>query len=451
MKIRLKLSTTQILLLSFLATIFVGGIILTLPICASNGQATNFIDALFTATTATCVTGLVTVPTFSHWSTLGHVIILALIQVGGLGVVTVIASVSVFLHKKMGLASGLLIQDAMNINTMSDLGPFLKKVVIGTFLVEGIGALCYMIVFVPEFGLQGIWFSIFNAVSAFCNAGIDIIAPDSLCKYIGNPIINFTTCTLIILGGLGYIVWLDVIGLLKDAKNQKVRFRNLTLHSKIVICATAFLILVGAILIFIFEHDNLLTLQGLSLSDKIQASIFQSVTCRTAGFVTTPQENLTTPSAIISMILMFIGGSPVGTAGGVKTVTFVVLLSSAIATIRNSDDVNLFNRRLPRESVRKSVAVVCVSLFVVVLSTLLLSVAMPDVDLLSIVYETISATATVGSSRNLTSHLNDIGKLIIIATMYLGRVGPISLAIAFNTNRENKNIIRNPEEEISVG
>lgn len=450
-KSRFTITTTHYILFSFLAAILVGSVLLTLPISSASGQATPFIDALFTATTATCVTGLVVVPTVTAWSLFGQIVILILIQIGGLGIITIMASITVFLHRRMGLADRLLLQDAFNLNTLSGLEAFVKKVIKGTLIIEGIGACIYMTVFVPQFGLKGIWISIFTSISAFCNAGIDIIAENSLCDYALNPIMNITTCLLIILGGLGYIVWWDLMRVSKLRRTRKSPFwRSLTLHSKIVISATAGLILVGGILILLFEYGNPNTIGGLSLLEKIEVALFQSVTTRTAGFATIPQENLSNASAIICLLLMFIGGSPVGTAGGIKTVTFVVLIASAFATIRNQKEVNLFGRALSKEAVSKAVAVTCMSFTIMFVSTILLS-AVTNADALDILYETVSATATVGLTRNLTPILNIYGKLIIIATMYLGRVGPISLAVAFNFKREKKNIIKNPTEEISVG
>lgn len=443
-----RLASTHYILLSFLIAILVGSVLLSLPISSAAGDATSYIDALFTATTATCVTGLVTVPTVTHWSVFGQVVILVLIQIGGLGIITIMAGIAALLHKKMGLADRVLLQDAFNLNTLSGLEAFVKKVIKGTLLVEGVGALCYMLVFVPKFGPKGVWISIFTSVSAFCNAGIDIIAENSLCDYAVNPIVNITTALLIIISGLGYIVWWDVIRVCKERRRKP--FRMLTLHSKIVISTTVLLIVVGGILLLIFEYSNPNTIGGYSFIEKVEVAFFQSVTTRTAGFATVPQENLTNSSALVCMILMFIGGSPVGTAGGIKTVTFAVLVVAAIATIRNHKEVNLFGRSLAKETVSKAMAVAGMSFVIMFASTVLLSAVM-QADLLDILYETISATATVGLTRNLTSSLNIYGKIIIIATMYLGRVGPISLAVAFNLKKEKTNIIKNPVEDISVG
>jgi trk system potassium uptake protein TrkH len=447
---RLRLSTTHIILLSFLLAILVGTGLLWLPISTRSGESVAFLDALFTATTSTCVTGLVTVTTATTWSTFGQIVILLLIQVGGLGVITVMAGFMMALHRRMGLSDRLLLQDAFNLNTLSGLAAFIRRVIIGTLIVEGVGALCCMTVFVPDFGARGIWISVFHAISAFCNAGIDIFATDSLCSYATDPIINTVTSLLIILGGLGYVVWWDVIRVFGDRQIKGGRLRHLTLHSKIALASTAVLLLGGGLLIFLFEYDNPLTIGGMSLFDKIQVSLFQSVTTRTAGFASVPQQNLTEGSSVVSLLLMFIGGSPVGTAGGIKTVTITVLAASAMATVQNKTDVTLFRRRLSDGAIRRAVAVASISFAILSLSTLLLC-ATTDASLPDVLFETVSATATVGLSRDLTSTLPAIAKVIIIATMYLGRVGPISLAFAFSVKKQTPNIVKDPTEEISVG
>ena len=437
--------------MSFLIAILAGALLLSLPISAADGKATPFVDALFMATTSTCVTGLVVTPTVSSWSVFGQAVILILIQIGGLGVITIMSGLMILLNKKMGIGDRMLLQDAFNLNYLSGLIRFVKRVVCGTFMIEGIGALFYMIVFIPRFGAKGIWISVFTAISAFCNAGIDIIAENSLCDYALNPMMNIVTCGLIVLGGIGYIVWWDVVRILKQARSKKVKFfKNLTLHSKIAITATLILILGGAALIFAFEYNNPQTIKDYTLLQKIEVSLFQSVTTRTAGFATVSQENLTNASAIVCLLLMFIGGSPVGTAGGIKTVTFAVLVAAAFASIRNKEDTELFGRRLTKQAVSKATAVTFMSFAIMFTSTVLLS-AVTDANALDVVYETVSATATVGLTRNLTASLSSVGKIIIIFTMYLGRVGPISLAVAFNQRKDNQNIVRNPIEEISVG
>ncbi len=450
-KSRINLSTTQTILLSFLLAILAGSALLALPVSSADGIAVPYIDALFTATTSICVTGLVTVPTFSTWSLFGQIIILFLIQIGGLGVVTIMSGLMISLHRRIGIKDRMLIQDAFNLNTLSGMVKFIRKVIAGTFLVEGIGALLYMTVFVPEFGVKGLWISLFNAVSAFCNAGMDVISENSLYAYVHNPVINIVTILLIVFGGIGYIVWWDIMGVLKNIRRQGLKcFANLTFHSKIALSVTGILILAGTAAVFIFEYNNPLTMYSFSVPEKLQASLFQSVTTRTAGFATVPQENLTNASALTSLLLMFIGGSPVGTAGGIKTVTFAVLITSAFATMKTRSEAELFHRTIPKQAVSKAVAVVSMA-FIILFTVTLLLAAVTDADALDIVYETVSAAATVGLTRSLTSELNIWGRIIIIITMYLGRVGPISLMIALNTKKETKNIIKNPTEDISVG
>ena len=447
-KRKITMSTTQIIMLSFLVVVFVGSLLLYLPISSVGEGSVRYIDALFTATTATCVTGLVTVTTATTWTVFGQAVILILVQIGGLGVITVMSALMILINHRMGLGQRLLVQDAFNLNTLSGLGRFVKKVMLGTFIIEGIGALLYMTVFVPEFGPRGIWISIFNSVSAFCNAGMDIIGENSLMNYATNPIVNATSSALIVLGGIGYIVWWDVIRVY-GSKESRHSFKRLTLHSKIALSSSLLLILVGGALILLFEYNNPDTLGGHSFVDKLQMALFQSVTTRTAGFAAIPQESLTDPSSIVCMFLMVIGGSPVGTAGGIKTVTLTVLIASAVATVRGKDSVTLFNRTVAKTAVEKAATVCTMFIGIALLSTLLLTVV-TDAPIMDVLYETVSATATVGLSRGLTPLLNTLGKIIIIFTMYLGRVGPISLALALS-GKPKQNLIKDPIEDISVG
>ena len=445
------LTTTQIILLSFLITILIGSFLLSLPISSANGKPVSYLDALFTATTSTCVTGLVTLPTFSTWSFFGQAVILLLIQIGGLGVITIMSGVMLLFNRKMGIGDRFLIQDAFNLNTMSGLIEFVKNVLFGTLIIETLGAILYMFVFVPEFGTKGIWISVFNSISAFCNAGLDIIGENSICNYATNPLINIVTSSLVILGGLGYIVWWDVLRVIRKRtpQNKKV-FRYLSLHSKIVIAVTSILIICGALLIFVFEYANPLTIGNMALSDKIQVSLFQSITTRTAGFASVPQENLTDPSTVVSMLLMLIGGSPVGTAGGIKTVTVAVLFCSAFATITNKNSASVFGRSISESFVKKAVAVVVAFVTICTVATVLM-LTVCNAPAIDVIYETVSASATVGLSRNLTARLNTFGKIIIIITMYFGRVGPISLAVALGRKKENQNVISEPTEDLSIG
>ena len=448
---KIKFSTTQTILISFLGVIVLGSILLSLPISSSTGKSVSYLDALFTATTSVCVTGLVTLPTVSTWSVFGQAVILVLIQIGGLGFIAIVSGLMILLTRRMGIGHKLLIQDAFNLNTMEGLSKFIRNVLLGTLFIEAVGAALCMLVFVPQYGQRGIWISVFHSISAFCNAGIDILSENSLCEYATNPFINGVTSALIILGGIGYIVWWDVLRVIRSGAIKKGHFWcHLTLHSKIVIVTSAALIFGGGLFVLIFEYNNPATIGELSFWDKVQVSLFQSVTTRTAGFATIPQENLRDTTAVLSVLMMLVGGSPVGTAGGMKTVTFAVLICSAFATVRNKRDATLFGRRISDDSIRRAVAVVVTFTSIALVSTVLLAAA-TGADLLDVVYESVSAIATVGLSRGFTGSLNVLGKLIVIVSMYLGRVGPISLAVALGSRNESQNVISEPEEDISIG
>lgn len=453
---RREFTTTQMIVYGFLIAILAGSILLSLPFASAEGTWTPYLDALFTATTSTCVTGLVTVPTFSHWSIFGKIVIVILIQFGGLGIVTFTTTIFLALRKRITLKERLVIQDAYNLDTLKGLVKLTIKIMKGTFLIEGIGAIFYAIQFVPQFGLfEGIGKAIFNSISAFCNAGMDIVANDSLAQYISNPLMNITTMLLIIIGGIGFPVWWDIVGLvrlrLKEKMSIKALLRKMELHTKLVLTMTIVLIVTGAIAIFIIEYNNPQSIGTLGLGDKVMASTFQSVTTRTAGFQTIPQENFKTSSNLLFLILMFIGGSPSGTAGGIKTVTVAVMILSVWATIRGKQDVEAYNRKITDTLVKKSMAVFGVSFAVLLCSTFALSVTETG-SFMDIMFETTSAIGTVGLTRGFTASLSEIGKIIIIITMYLGRIGPITLALAFNTHKKEKSNARKlPTDKIMVG
>ncbi|MFI3238252.1 MAG: potassium transporter TrkG [Lachnospiraceae bacterium] len=450
-----ELSSTQVIMLGFLSVIFVGAFVLMLPICSAEGEITSFLTALFTATTSVCVTGLVVVDTFSYWSFFGQAVILILIQCGGLGVVTLSTYVLILLGRKIGLKHRLLLEDSLNLDTLTGLIKFIQKVFMGTLLIEGIGALCYMTVFVPEYGVLGIWMSVFNAVSAFCNAGMDVVGPLSLTEYVANPIINITTMVLIVLGGIGFVVWWDVIRVIKLRKNNEIMFHQvwhrLQFHSKVVISATVSFILIGFVVVLLLEWGNPETLGELSIPVKIQAALFQSITTRTAGFMTVSQSGLHDTTALVCMFLMFIGGSPVGTAGGIKTTTIAVLGIAVWSTIKGSNYTIAYNRRVNPVVVRKALAVTVISALALFCSLIML-LTFSEGEFIDIMYEAFSAIGTVGLSRGYTPSLSTVGRCVIIVAMYLGRTGPISLAMAFtNSVGKNKASIEYPEANITVG
>ncbi len=453
MKKKWRLSPGRMIVLGFLLVILVGSLLLSLPIASAAGEPTPYMDALFTSATSVCVTGLTTVVTAAHWSLFGQIVILLLIQIGGLGIISISTAFLLLLHKKISLRDRVLLEEAFNLDTLSGLVSFLRRVLAGTLLVELVGALCCLPVFLSEYGARGIFFAVFHAVSAFCNAGIDLLGESSLIPYANHVWLNFVTMALIVLGGLGFVVWWDVlrvIGLRRSGRLPRGKFFSaLSLHSRVVFVMTGALILGGAALIFIFEYTNPATMGGMPIGEKLLASLFQSVTSRTAGFATVSQKALTPASAIVTVILMFIGGSPIGTAGGVKTTTIAIFLLSVLATVRGEEETTVMRRTVPRRTVVKAGAVITIFLFACVAAILLLLTCVGG-DPLDAVFEVVSAVGTVGLTRDYTLTLNTVGKLIIAICMYLGRVGPISLAMAL-THRLKSSPIRYAEGNITVG
>ena len=345
----IKLSSVYLIPLSFLGAILIGTLLLVLPVSSSSGSWTPIVDALFTATTSVCVTGLVTVDTFSYWSLFGQIVILVLIQIGGLGVITVLSTMMLLLRKRFSLSRRLILRDALNLESLSDLLGFLARLIRGTIVAEMIGAVLYMFAFVPRFGFaQGVWTSVFTAVSAFCNAGIEVLGPDSLVPYRNNPLVLIVTMILIITGGLGYVVWFDLYNKTKAGIKQSFSpaqiLKSFSEHTKLVLTLTFALILIGAGVIFAAEYNNPQSLGELSLPSKILNSVFESVTLRTAGFAAFPQKALTDVSCLAAYFLMFIGGSPIGTAGGVKTTTFFLFVLNTVSYIKGKNSAHVYKR-----------------------------------------------------------------------------------------------------------
>lgn len=446
----------KILAVGFMGVILFGGVLLWLPVC--NTEPIAFLDALFTSASAVCVTGLVTITPATQFTIHGQIILLVLIQIGGLGVIACMAAFFLILRKKITVKERVVIQETYNMDAPGGMVKFVLRILKGTFFVEGLGAILYAFQFVPEHGLaKGLWYSVFHAVSAFCNAGIDIIGASSFTAYVSNPLVNLTTMALIVLGGLGFIVWYDILeGIRKTIKRQNIagKWRNtrLSLHSKVVLVITAGLIFFGALNFFLVEYSNPGTIGGLPLGDKVMASFFQSVTTRTAGFSTIPQAELCTESRLVSCILMFIGGSPGGTAGGVKTTTIGLMLICCLAVIRGGQDVECFGKRVPEKNVRMGFTIVSVAVTVLMVFTAALAIVEPEVEFIRILYETASAMGTVGLSADLTSHLEEGGKIIVMLLMYIGRIGPMTLALLFGGKSKPKELIRElPEQRVMVG
>lgn len=432
-----RLTTTRAIMLGFLVTILIGAGLLSLPVSVKAGISLEFVDALFVSATSVCVTGLTTVNVAQTFSAFGQAVILVLIQLGGLGIVTFTTGMLLVLRKRITLTERMLIQSAYNLDTLSGLVRLTKRIVGATLLIELLGAVGYGFVFIPEFGIKGIWYSVFHSVSAFCNAGIDILGSTSFCAYRDNVVINVTTMLLIIVSGIGFPVYWEVMRTVRYNREHRSHryFSKLNVHAKLVLFVTAVLIFGGALFTFIFEYNNPDTIGNMSLGGKIMASLFQSVTLRTAGFATIDQGLFKHVSCVIYIVWMFIGGSPAGTAGGVKTVTAALLFASMMSNIRGRKNVTILKRKISDDYIRRAMAIVCFSLSTLVVLTVAL-MYVQDGDFLDTLYEMTSAIATVGLTRGITGELNGVGKLIVILAMYLGRIGPITLALAFNSNRK---------------
>lgn len=453
--IDIDLKPTQILVLGFLLLIALGTLLLNLPVASNNGERVGFIDALFTSTSAVCVTGLVVVNTAEHWTVFGKAVILIMIQIGGLGFMTIATTLFMVLGRKIGLKDRLLIQEALNQQALSGMVRLTRNIIIGTLLIEGVGALLLSIKFIPEFGLKGILYGIFHSISAFCNAGFDILGSSSLSPYIGDVLINFTIMLLIILGGLGFTVWIDVI---KVTKNRieggwhfKHWFNKLTLHTKLVLVITIGLIVGGFIFFFVIEGLNDATLGNLPLGHKLLGALFQSVTTRTAGFNTMALENMTDASKFLSIIFMFIGGSPAGTGGGIKTVTMGILFIEVFSVVNAKQDAEAFGRRIPQNIIKRALAVIMISLLVITGVTIILTLTEVG-SFMDILFEAVSGFATVGLTLGQTGKLTTIGKVVMSMTMFIGRLGPITMAVAFSMRNNKRHIkIKKPEEKVMVG
>ena len=452
----IRFDTMKILVVGFLGVIFLGGFLLWLPIC--NQQPIAFLDALFTSVTAVCVTGLITITPATQFTLLGKIILLLLIQIGGLGVIGCATAFFLLLRKKITVKERVVLQETYNADRLGGMVGMVRKVILGTFVVEGAGAVFYACQFVPEFGvIQGIWYGIFHSVSAFCNAGIDILGSGSLTKYVSNPLINLTTMLLIILGGLGFTVWFDVIGngrkIWKHEVPRKWWFTRLTLQSKLVLVTTASLILLGAALVLILEFHNPDTIGGMSLGDKVMASFFQSVTNRTAGYATISQSGLHSETKLVNSILMVIGGSPGGTAGGIKTTTFVMLFLACMTFVKGGNDIECMGRKITTENFRSGFAVMLLAFTAYIAGILLILIFEPDQVLtIDVIYEASSAIGTVGLSADLTPNLTRASQIVLMIMMYIGRLGPMTLVLVFAGKANPRDQIRElPHERIMVG
>lgn len=438
---KIKLNPPLAILIGFFLLILTGGLLLTLEGVTRSGESVGFINALFTAASASCVTGLVVVNTAYHWNIAGQIIIICLIQIGGIGIMSLTNIFPLILGKKIDLKNRQLLREQFNVSSYSGMVRLLKYILIFSLSVESIGALILAIRFVPRYGItKGLWYSVFQSISAFCNAGFDNLG-DSIYPFRYDPIVNVVIMMLIVIGGLGFLVNQEIL--------QKKRFKKLSVHSKIVILISATLIVLGALGFFVLEYSNQNTIGGESIGTKIGQSFFQSVNTRTSGFYSVQLAGLRDATSFLLILLMFIGGSPGSTAGGLKTTTLGVLVLSSFSAIKGESDTVIFNRRIHQQTVRKALALVMVSLLLVISVSFVLTVVenKPFIDIL---FETVSAYATVGLSKGITPELSSLSKIFLTFTMYLGRVGPLTLGYAIS-KRHRQGRLRYPDIDIAIG
>ncbi len=441
-----NLSYTKIVAGGYLALLIIGTFLLMLPVASKSGEWTPLADALTTATSASCVTGLIVFDTFTHWSFFGQAVLILLIQVGGLGYMTIITLISVLIGRKIGIRERGLLKESTNALQMGGLISLAKKAIIGTLLFEGAGAvvlsLCFLKYFEP---LKAVWFGIFHSVSAFCNAGFDLMGSiepySSLTQFYSDPVVLITICILIFTGGIGFIVW-------NDFCTHKFRIHKYKLHSKIALFTSICLILSGAVLMFILEFGT--TLGHMSIPDKILNSFFASVSARTAGMNSFDLASSSPATYLINIIFMLIGGSPGSTAGGMKTTTIAVLVLAGWANMRNAKHVNIFGRRLEEDVVRKALTVTMIYFSLTVFSSILIGLTNPSFSLAEILFEVSSAIGTVGLSVGVTGNVNIFGQILITLLMYCGRVGSMSFAMIF-TEVKAPSHIQMPSEKIIIG
>ena len=445
-RIENKMSRTQIIALGYFLVIAIGTLLLLLPVSTEPGESTSFLTALFTATSATCVTGLVVVDTSINWTMFGQTVILAMIQIGGLGFVTIGVLFAMFLNKKITLKTRGLLQESMNTNQVGGVVRLTRKVLMGTLLIEAAGAFLLALRFIPEFGFwKGSAFGIFHSISAFCNAGFDLMggsrgAYNSFVSYSDDLLVNLVVMSLIVIGGIGFLVWDDVT-------RHGLHFHKYRLHTKLVLSVTAVLIFGGALLFYIFERKNLM--QGMGAKETVLTSLFSAVTARTAGFNTIDTAALTTSSKLLTIVLMFIGGSPGSTAGGIKTTTLIVMIIYVISNLRNSRGCNVFGRRLEDDAIRKASNVTVISLFLAVSASIIICYLQP-LPLEDVLFEVFSAIGTVGMSTGITRDLTAASRLVIVFLMYCGRIGSMAFALSF-MERKKVAPVQCPMEKVMIG
>lgn len=447
-KYKKGISPIRFLPLGYLCVILIGTLLLTLPISV-HGERLTFFDALFTSTSASCVTGLVVVDTGTKFTFFGQVVLLLLIQLGGLGFMVVATAFFMAMkRKRISLKERMTLAESMGEDRLQGVVNLASMALRMSLTIEAVGAILFAIRFIPDFGFaRGLWYSVFHSVSAFCNAGFDLMGDyASFTGYALSPIVNITTMMLIVLGGFGFTVLMDLV---ERPKKKHLHFR---LHTKVVLRTTLILLVTGTVVFFVLEYNNSATMGEMSIPQKIMASLFQSTTCRTAGFNTVDQNALTDASKLVSVILMFIGGAPAGTAGGIKVTTIAVILIAVRSFIQGSEDDESFGRRLSRNAVRRAICIFMIGFLVLILSVLAISIAeWPGKHtFLNQLFEAASALGTVGLSTGVTGEASFVTQMILCVLMYMGRVGILTLALAFG-GKESSSKIRYPEEDMMVG
>ncbi len=433
------LSYSRIIAIGFFLVIMIGTGLLMLPVSSVTGEWTSFSDALFTAVSCHCVTGLIVVDTAAYWSLFGQIVMLVLIQTGGLGFISIGVFMSIVLKRKLTLGQRALFQESMNTLEISGVAKLTKRIMIGVFAFEGVGALLLATSFAKTMPLpKALYYGVFHSVSAFCNGGFSTVE-GNLVSYSGDYMVNIVIMLLITIGGLGFIVWDDIY-------THKWHWKKYLLHTKIVLAATGIITVGFSVLLFFTEQSTVL--DGMGLGEQITASFFGVVTARTAGFNTVDVGAMSQAGKLITMIVMFIGGSPGSTAGGIKTTTFVVMMMFAVANYKNSEP-RIFGKRLEDDSVKKATTVFCTNLFLITASTLIIC-SITTLGVTDVLFETISAMSTVGMTVGITTSLGTAGQYIVALLMYLGRVGSMAFAISF-FEKKKKVTINYPTEKISIG
>lgn len=438
-----KLSHSQILAGGFFIIILIGAIILNMQFSSSKGENIGFLDALFTATSSVCVTGLIVADTGTYWSNFGKLVIMVLIQIGGLGFMTIGTLGVLISGEKLSYSNKLLIQDSLSHEKTSGIIKFCKRIVLVSLFIEFVGAICLSFAFVPEFGLvKGLWYGIFHSVTAFCNAGFDIMGNfSSLTSYFNNPIVNITIMLLIILGGLGFSTIFDI--------NRKRAFKKFRLNTKIILITTAILIVIPTFLFFIFEMNNPKTLGNMNLGEKILASLFQVVSPRTAGYNTIELSQMYDSTKFLTIILMFIGGAPASTAGGLKITTFAIIIISVYCLFKQRSEIEIFGRTIPFKNLNKALVSLVIGFTLIITGTMII-LSNSDFDFLTVLYEVTSAYATVGLTLGITTKLNAVCKITLIILMFMGRVGSLTVLYSF-IKTDSKKKYKYPKEEINIG